>query len=108
MCVYDPTAEELTRFPDHQPFTELSQDQIDVLMKVRAITAAAVCVCCSLALALSQDSHELSKLLRTWKMQQPSGAEAVPMTTDDRLRKSARELVETEQEYVRVSLMHSC
>ena len=51
---------------------------------------------------LPQDSHELSKLLRTWKGQQLEG-DSSPWTSEDRLRKSAQDLVETEQEYVRVS-----
>ncbi len=48
-----------------------------------------------------QDSYEVSKLLRGWKMEKSEG-EGAPWTREDRLRKSARDLVESEQDYVKV------
>jgi len=75
--------EDLSQLPSQEQldaFPELSRDQIDTLLK---------------------DSHELSKLLRTWKIQQTL-QETTPWTHDDKLRKSAQDLVETEREYIRL------
>ena len=50
-----------------------------------------------------QDSHELSKLLRTWEVQRAKEEPSPVWTLEDRLRKSAQDLVDTERDYVRVS-----
>lgn len=48
-------------------------------------------------------SHEVSKLLRSWKMEK-NDTDNVPWTREDRLWKSANDLVETERDYVKVSM----
>ena len=48
-----------------------------------------------------QDAKEVSKQIRVWKIQQER-EDNVPWTREDRLRKSASDLVDTESDYVRV------
>lgn len=50
-----------------------------------------------------QDSREISKLINVWETQ-PAPLVQTTWTRVDRLRKSATDLVETEAEYVAVSL----
>ena len=50
-----------------------------------------------------QDSSELSKLLKSWDVQRVREERATTWTTEDRLRKSAQDLLDTERDYVRVS-----
>ncbi len=45
----------------------------------------------------------MSKLLRVWKMQDTS-EDSSPWTKDDKLKKSASDLLETEAEYIRVRI----
>lgn len=49
-----------------------------------------------------QDTHALSKMVKAWKAHQ-SWDDQVEWTTEDRIRKIAQDLFETEREYVRVS-----
>ncbi len=61
----------------------LSQDQIDHLIN---------------------HSNEIQRLLRRWRRQQSDDSHSgSAWTTEDRLRKSIQDMVETEGEYVRVS-----
>lgn len=48
-----------------------------------------------------QDSKEVSKLLQVWESSQP--LVQTPLTREDKLKKSATDLVETETDYVMVS-----
>ena len=68
---------------DISDLTELSQEQIDHLLK---------------------DTNEISKLLRKWQSQQTEEAASAPWSTEDKLRKRISDLIETEADYVRVSL----
>ena len=52
---------------------------------------------------LFQDSHDLSKLLMSWEVQRAKDEPPSVWTQEDRLRKSAQDLVDTERDYVRVS-----
>ena len=56
-----------------------------------------------LSLPLFQDSHDLSKLLKSWDVQRAKEEPPPVWTQEDRLRKSAQDLVDTERDYVRVS-----
>lgn len=68
---------------DGSDLTDLSQDQIDHLLK---------------------DTNEISKLLRRWQSQQTEEAASVPWTKEDKLRKRISDLIETEADYVRVCM----
>ena len=51
-----------------------------------------------------QDSRELSRLLHSWELQRARESESESgWTREDRLRKSAQDLVDTERDYVKVS-----
>ncbi|CAI7997324.1 T-lymphoma invasion and metastasis-inducing protein 1, partial [Geodia barretti] len=52
--------------------------------------------------SLLKDSSELSKLLKSWDVQRVREERATTWTTEDRLRKSAQDLLDTERDYVRL------
>ena len=83
--------------------SSFNQDQIDLLLNV-SLVSAALSMCeytedVDLSFIL-KDSREVSKLLRAWETSQP--VMRAPPTRDDKLRKTAKDLVETEAQYVAV------
>ncbi len=68
---------------DGSEIANLSRDHIELLLK---------------------DTNDISRLLRKWQSQQTEEAFRVPWTEDDKLRKRISDLIESEADYVRVSV----
>ena len=84
----------------------ITADVTEVLLKVGIQSLHASGECCKmLILHCLQDTHTLSKLVRAWKMHQ-SWDDDTEWTTEDKMRKIAQDLLETEREYIRVSIRY--